>query len=187
MIHPRLRARLFGLAGALLAALVLPATAVRAQVSINAVVTPSGGLFNYSYSVTNNLPMDPADPTVNRLAIISFAVPARADAVLNKMAPTGFLIDFDPGVGLVSFAEDADSATPQTFAPGLTVAGFTFQSPFGPLVTQFEAISPDGTFRGNVVSPLNVPEPGTLLIGLAALPGLALPLRRVLRSRRSAR
>lgn len=172
----RTRAHLAG-AIALCCALVLPGTAARAQVSVT-LDTLSGGspLFAYSYSVTNLTAFD--------LAIISLDVPALPNALVNLAAPAGFGMDFDPGVGLLSFFEDADPATPQTFASGTTISGFTFQSPFAPGASSFMALDVMGndstgtTLAPSVTAQATVPEPGTLLLGLAALPGLLLPLRR---------
>lgn len=150
---------------ALLSISCFGASTLRAQqVSLNAVVTfnPGSGLFTYSYSVVNG--------TANTLAIISFGVsPSGPQTVLSPTAPTGFGISYDPGVGLVSFFEDNDPNTPQTFAPGSTVSPFAFTSRFSPGPSQFEALDTNGTsFRGVTQAP--IPEPGSLL-----LCGLALP------------
>ena len=139
----------------------------RSQVLVDAVVTfdSSASLFLYQYSVTNNGSAD--------LAIITFGVAPGSDTVLSPSAPTGFLISFDPGVSLVSFTEDNDSGTPQTFAPGTTVSGFSFSSALGPGSVQFEAQDANGdSFFGVTSAP--IPEAGTsalLVFGAALLGG----------------
>ncbi len=151
-----------------LAAVVGGLTAVgmaQAQVGIIPTVTFSNGLYNYSYSVTNG--------TADTLAITTFDVRALPDAVQTPSAPTGFGIEFDSGLGLVSFFEDTDPATLDTFAPGSTVSGFTFSSPYQPTLSNFEAIGvPSGqSFFGTTLAPANVPEPGTLALGATLVLG----------------
>jgi hypothetical protein len=164
---------LLALAGAL-CVLVLFGVAARAQVSVSPTLGFDGTLYSYSYSVAN--------PTALDLALVSVGVLSQPNAVLNPTAPAGFLISFDPGVGLVSFLEDLDPATPQTFAAGTTVSGFTFQSPFSPSLSRFEALDLAGnTFTGPTLGPNAIPEPSTLLLGLAVLPGLFFLPRRLRR------
>jgi len=189
------RRRFGAAASALLLTLLLAPGAARAQVDLTSTVVFNAGLslFTYTYSVTKNIPVLPPDPldplTVpNTLALVDLSVPALPDAVLVDPAtfPTGFQIVFDSGLGLVSFLEDLDPATPQTFAPGTTVPGFTFNSRFGPGNTSFTAlVLPAGnTISGSTQGPGGViPEPGTLtLLGIALSPGL-LAARRRFRSR----
>lgn len=167
MPRPPLSVRLLTLAG-VLCALAAPGT-VRAQVSVTPTVTGNFPLFTYSYSVVNLTPLD--------LAIISVDMLANPLAVQNPVAPPGFLISFDPGFGTLFFLEDADPLTLPTFAPGSTVSGFTFQSPFGPTAGSFNALDINGnSFTGQTLAAATVPEPGTLLLGLA--PGLLLMIRR---------
>ncbi len=117
---------------ALLALTIAQGTAARAQISVTPTVTPGAGLFTYSYSITNGGTFD--------LAFVNIA----ADGVNSAVtAPTGFIGFFDPGVRLVTFAEDADAGTPQTFAPGLTISGFSFTSLFGPVTAPFDAMFAD--------------------------------------------
>jgi hypothetical protein len=189
MLSLRVFARFLALAGALSALVAASTGTARANVTVNGMVTFNStlALYTYSYSVTNNL----ADP----LALVNIAVLPDPTAVLNPMAPTGFLTIFDPGpfdgVGLVSFLEDADPETPQSFAPGTTVSGFSFQSRFGPNPTPYTHVNANSGVEvvgGTTVGPAAViPEPGTLLLGLSAAPGLLLlPLRRRCRRRRAA-
>ena len=144
------------------------AGAARAQVGVTAAVTYDGMLYHYDYSVINGLPNDPN----NVLAIVTVG----ATGVQNLMAPTGFVANFDPGLNLLSFLEDADPATPQTFAPGTTVTGFTFDTPTPQLLTAFEALDAAGQpHNGQTIF---VPEPGTLALALAAVPGGLFLIRR---------
>lgn len=153
-----------GVLAALAAAAALPGIA-RAQVLVNGNAVFNGTQFDYSYSVVNN--------TALQLAIVSINVFALPDAVLNPAAPEGFLISFDPGVGLVSFLEDNEASTPQTFAPGSTVGFFTFQSAFAPNPSSFEALDIEGnSFTGQTIAPapaVAAPEPATLaLLGMVS-------------------
>ncbi len=168
MIRPRHCARLLGLAGAL-CALFSPGLA-RAQVTITSTVTSAGPLFTYNYGVTNNALPDPNG--FNDLAIVTFAATPGVGSVLNPTAPTGFLISFDSGNGLISFLEDNNAGGP-TFAPQTTISGFSFQSLFGPGRTTFDVFDASGNeFTGPVTSaigPAVVPEPGTwLALGMGA-------------------
>ena len=149
------------------------------MVSIDPTVTFSNGLYNYSYDVTNN--------TGDILAITTFDVRALPDAVQNPSAPAGFNIAFDSGLGLVSFFEDTDVNTPDTFASGSTVRGFMFSSPFAPTVSNFEALDINAqSFLGTTLAPANVPEPGTLALGATLALGTA-GLIRTRRTRKAAR
>lgn len=153
---------LLALAGAL-CVLVLSGATARAQVSLTPIVAFDGTLYNYNYSVGNLGSLD--------LAIISFDVLPQPNAVLNPAAPTGFLINFDPGVGQVSFFEDTDPVTPQTFGPGSTVSGFIFQSSIAPGSSSFTALDVNGNaFMGTTLAP--IPEPSTLLLSVIAAASL---------------
>jgi hypothetical protein len=172
MVRSRGYARILGLAGALCAALILPAGTARAQeVLVSPTVSPlSGGLFRYKYSVTNNTSLPLSVVTIN-----VFSLP---DAVQNATAPTGFSIFFDPGLGLLDFVEDTEN-----FAVGTTISGFEFDSAFAPNPSSFEAVALDAnenpvTFVGSTLAPTAIPEPGTLVLGLGLVPGLLLAYRR---------
>ena len=119
------------------------------------------GIYTYSYSVTNN------GPTFD-LAIINVPVGAGSNP-MNLISPSGFGISFDPGVGIVSFFEDADPGTLPTFAPATTKGVFTFTSPRAPIAVTFDALDAGGnSFTGTTMSP--VPEPGILsLLGATLL------------------
>lgn len=144
-----------------------------AQVAVTPTVTFSSGLYTYDYSVTNN--------TMETLAITTFDVRPLADAVMMPSAPLGFDIAFDSGLGLVSFFEDTDPATLDTFAPGSTVSGFMFTSPYQPTVSNFEALDINGmSFFGTTLAPANVPEPGTVALAIT----LSLGMTGLIRTRR---
>ncbi|MEP6821600.1 MAG: hypothetical protein ABI946_04545 [Chthoniobacterales bacterium] len=133
-----------------------------AQVLVTPTVTFNGSVYTYSYSVMNGSP--------NTLAIVSFgAMPAASFTVQNLTAPMGFLATYDSGNGFVSFLEDNNPATLQTFAPGSTVSAFTFTSTLAPGATTFEALDIFGnTYTGVTVAP--VPEPGVVALCFLALP-----------------
>lgn len=143
-----------------------------AQVDVNANVAfdLGSGLYTYSYSVVNNGPLFD-------LAIINVPV-AQNSSLMSLLAPLGFDISFDPGVGLVSFFEDADPGTTPAFAPSSTRGLFSFTSAVGPATVTFDALDAGGnTFTGLTRSP--VPEPGTLmLLGAALLPAFSARRRR---------
>jgi hypothetical protein len=159
-------------AALLCALLLLPATTARANhlVTLSSVVTFNSALslYTYNYSVTNNT----ADP----VAVVSFGVFALPDAVLNPAAPSGFNLFFDAGLGQVDLVEDT-----QTFAPNVTVSGFTFQSAFAPnpsAYTYVNANTGQAFSGGTTLAPTVIPEPGTLTLGLGLAPGLLLVHRR---------
>lgn len=145
---------LAGLAGAL--CLLSAPCAVRAQVSMPT-VTLVNGLFRYNYSIRNTSPNDLLDVDIHVLS--------GAGVVANVVMPTGFESLYDPGLGLVSFFEDAPNSFTAT-----PISGFGFDSAFGPRSSIFDAnYTPDGgltitTSSSNTLAP--VPEPGSLaLIG----------------------
>jgi hypothetical protein len=86
------------------------------------------------------------------------------------MFPTDYIAVFDPGLGFVDFVEDA-----QPFAAGTGVAGFAFDSAFGPGTAGFSAFDVNGT-PSNGLTTAPVPEPTTAL--LAAVAALSVVGRR---------
>ena len=145
-------------------ATALSAIACHAQVIIPSSVNfdIGTGNYTYAYSVLNN------GPAIN-LAIINVPV-AQGSDLMSLVSPSGFQISFDPGVGIVSFLEDADPGTLPTFAPAATIGLFTFTSTVGPATVTFDALDANGnTFTGTTLSPA-VPEPGiTTLLCMASL------------------
>ena len=116
-----------------LATLSFGGNAQAQQVTVPSLVTFSlaTGQYTYNYSVM--------DATVMELAIVN--VPAsRQSALMNLIAPTGFGISFDPGVGIVSFFQDNNPTTNGSFAANSTVTGFSFTSAFGPGGVTFDAL-----------------------------------------------
>ena len=154
----------------ILMCLLCPA-GVLAQVSVTPTVTFNAtlSLFSYSYAVTNSGTLD--------LAIVTLPVNP-SSALTSLSAPTGFGITFDPGLGLVSFFEDNNSATPQTFAPGSTVGLFAYNSRFAPGPVTFSALNITGSdFTGPTLAavggPAQVPDAASSFL---LLMGGALPL-----------
>ncbi len=135
--------------------------AAQAQVDLNANIdfNTGTGINTYSYSVLNK-------GTTFDLAIVNLNV-ATTSNLMNLAAPTGFEILFDPGVGIVSFFEDANGATPQTFAPGSTVGLFTFTSTLPPVPVAFDALDTNAsTFTGNTLAPGGVALKDAVITGI---------------------
>ncbi len=132
------------IATACLALLAFGGTA-SSQVTLTPSVSLGGGTYTYSYSVANNGLFD--------LAIVNLPVTTSAN-LMNLFAPTGFGISFDPGVGIVSFFEDASPATLQTFAPGSTNGLFSFTTLLRPGSAIFDALDiAANTFTGVTLAP----------------------------------
>jgi hypothetical protein len=153
-----------------------------AQVILTPTVTQVGNLFRYEYSIANNSDLE--------LLLVDLQTLMRDDAIQNAVAPTGFQVVFDSGLGLVSFLPDADDTTLETFAPGSVVSGFQFDSPLLPDNALFQALAFDDlngqivNFAGTTVGPTAVPEPGAVALGIALGFGSLLALRRRSRSAR---
>ncbi len=174
--RPRRLAGPLALAGAL--GVLFSAGAARAQVSIlSSVQTANGTLFNYTYSVTNS------SASGQDFYAISMPAPSLPGGVTGLTAPTGFQINFDPGVpggGLVTFLEDS-----QTFSS--TPAVFSFSSPFAPALVQYGAVGVDTS--GNTLSASGaafapVPEASTMVslgAGVLLLTFCAVRRRRAVR------
>lgn len=142
--------------------------AAHAAVSIVGTFSLTGGVYTYSYSVTNS--GSPDDLTFIDIPVGSSFL------ITNLTAPTGFGILTD--LNLVTFYEDADLGTPQTFAPNSTVQFFTYDSTGVPFAVTYTANDSQGnSFTGQTIAA--IPEPsGLLLIAAAALPMLAIRRRR---------
>ena len=150
---------------------VVSAPAARAQVSVTGnFFSIGGGLFQYQANVTNNSPFT--------LDLIDLDI---AGVLAPLTAPTGFLNTYDSGLNLLTFAEDANILTPQTFAPGTTVGVFTFRANAAFTSVPFTALDrPNGNFTPGTASftaSAAAPEPGTALFLALGLTGLAARFR----------
>ncbi len=128
------------------------------------------GLYTYSYAVFNGGLFD--------LALIDVQVATTSD-LLSLTAPTGFDISYDAGLGVVSFFEDTEETTLQTFSPSSFNGLFSYASLLAPAAAPFEALDvTGGTSSGTTLAPM-VPEPGSsALLSLALLAPMALARRR---------
>ena len=172
--YPRRLAGPLALAGALSA--LFSASAAHAQVSITPIITQTGSLYNYSYSITNFTNTD--------LAIINISgLPLESDTAANLMAPAGFQTTFDPGVGILSFLPGSEPN--QQFSAGSTLAGFSFDSVFAPATVSYDTLDVSGgTTTGTTMGPAGapVPEASTLIslgMGLSVLAFAVARRRRV--------
>ena len=148
----------------LLVALALAsASALQADVVIDASVTPLGGSFRYDIAVTNNESED--------LAIVSFADAPGADPLIEPSlyVPLGFVASYDGVLGFLDFLSDTAA-----FPPGVRVGGFRFESLSGPgqFFNTIEALTINGNAVGGIVNTTVVPE-GNTIAGAAVLAGLA--------------
>ena len=170
---PRRRAAPLALAGAL--GILLSAGSARAQLQVVVLPTATftGSSFHYSYPGTNFTADDIYVVNLNGLPLVP-------GALSNFSAPAGYEITnpYDSGVGIESFLAD------DSFAPGTTVSGFSFDSIFAPSTVAFDTVS-SGTavYTGTTLGPAGapVPEASTLVslgIGLSALALIAVRRRR---------
>ncbi len=176
MIQARQLPRLLGLGGAICAFLA-PGIAHGQALVVSPTVSPFNGVFyHYSYSVTNDTTQGYDYP------VITLGVPSQSSAIQNLFAPSGFNAYFDSVQGTLDFAEGA-----QAFAPGATVSGFQFDSPFAPAAASWTALAVDAAglvvtdpngnpvqFQGPTLAPsAPVPEASTAIpFILAIVPGL---------------
>ena len=150
------------------------ASIAQAQIpTVSAAVTLSGGLYHYNYTFTNN--------SLNDLFDISIHVPTGPGAILNLSAPTGFVAAYDSGLGLVDFLEDSS-----TFATGVPVSGFLFDSKVQPGLGTIDALTLDS--NGNIVTTsfrgvTATPEPGSIALFGAFITAGAFAIRKA-RSRK---
>ncbi|MDQ2694170.1 MAG: hypothetical protein M3Z21_02105 [Pseudomonadota bacterium] len=154
------------LAAAVLAIGALAAPTVRANLMVEAVVSPiGGGGFHYEFAVVN--------ATLADAFLVTLTDAPLDDALITATltAPAGFLANYDPGLGLIDFIADAAG-----FFPLGTTAGFAFDSLFGPTAnfTLFQAFTesafPDPAAAGQV-SFAAVPAPAGIALWLLGLTG----------------
>ena len=140
--------------------------------TVGSTVTGSPGALTYSYTVTNGTADDPFVIDIPVLKIPGF--------VTNLVAPTGFKIAFDSGLGLVSFLEDS------SFFTSTPVAGFSFKSAGAPGNVSFQSTTLSSTsgnvytLSGATLAP--VPEPGYVVLTALSLLAGAVTRRRYSRS-----
>jgi hypothetical protein len=156
-------------ASALFAALCLfvAASQAHAQVDVTPTVSFANGVYSYNYSVANSSAED--------LALVNINVTPGLFTIQNLLTPAGFQSVYDTNLGIVTFLSDAN-----VFGAGTTLDGFTFDSPYAPSATMFDALSLNGTpFVGTTQGPV-VPEPGSLalLVGLGVTGIVALRRRK---------
>lgn len=155
--------------GGLLSAfgLLIATSQAHAQVDVTPTVSFANGLYSYDYSIMNS--------SLEDLALVNINVTSGIFTIQNLMAPTGFQSVYDTNLGIVTFLSDSE-----VFGAGTTLNGFTFDSPYAPSATMFDALSLNGTpFVGTTQGPV-VPEPGSiaLLAGLGMTGMLARNRRR---------
>lgn len=148
--------------------LALSGSSAMAQVSVDAVVTPQGGSFRFDITVRNE--------ATEEVTLVSLVDAPQSDPLIggSLVLPTGFLGNYDSGLGIVDFLADTG-----IFGIGQQTSGFRFDTQsFGPgEFVNFEALGVGGTlytgsirFRPPVVG---VPDAGSTLAQLGVV-GLAL-------------
>lgn len=142
---------------ALAAALVLAAPPAQALLVEASVAETGGGVFHYSFSITNN---DPHDYVIVSLVDAPLGDPLIAGSFA---IPVGFLASYDGGLGFVDFFEDTE-----LFAAGTVAGPFELDSLYDPSVhfRSFEALTTLGELvAGEVaITRVPVPEPGSLAL-----------------------
>ena len=152
-----------------LSALILVASlfaqTTRATAIVSRTTTPlAGGIFQYDFSIFNSGPQE--------IVIMTILDAPTMDPLISPTltAPSGFLIDYDFWLGLVSFAANLDS-----FTAGSTKGLFSLQSSADPSTNfkMFEAFTLSGDIEHGTIS--GVPDAGnTLLMASLGLMTLAL-------------
>ncbi|NJM37156.1 MAG: hypothetical protein HC845_04380 [Akkermansiaceae bacterium] len=136
-------------------------TTAQAAVNVISDVTfdSTTNLYRYSYSIQNTGLLD----------LILLTIPTDSLANVTNISPaTGFSLTYDRIAQVNSFFEDNDIFTDNTFAPGLTVSPFVFNSPLAPLSVTYTAFDVSGAeFSGTTVSP--IPETSSALLGGVAI------------------
>lgn len=126
-------------------------------------------LFNYFYVVNYTSP----DAGLTDLAFVEFQAAPNAQ-LTNLAASPGFFTAYDPSNGFVTFLEDNDPATPQTFSSG--PASFSFSSPLGPTTVPYDGTDGVSNFNGTLLAPglAAAPEPSAFVSLAAGVLGLGL-------------
>jgi hypothetical protein len=153
--------RMLGLA-ALVGLTLGPAAQAAVVVTANVTFNAATNLYRYAYSVQNTSAVDD---------VVLVSIPTMSVLGVSSIAnPEGFSLTYDPSQMWVNLIEDSNIITPQTFAPGSTVAGFSYDSASAPGFVTYQAFDASGAeFSGETQSA--VPEPSAaLLCGLVAVP-----------------
>lgn len=133
-----------------------------APVTVSPVVTLSGSLFHYNYTITNGTGLD--------VPVIDINVARGTGIISNLTAPVGFLTAYDSNLGLVSFLENT------ALFGAAPLSGFAFDSPLPARASSFTATFADGSvMSGATLAP--VPEPTA--ISLFGAGGILLAVRRI--------
>lgn len=179
--RPCRTAKIIALAGA--ACALFSTAAAHAQgtgslfvVSPAPTISTDGTLFNYFYVVDYTSP----DAGITDLAYVEFQAAPNAN-LTNLSASPGFFTAYDSGNGFVTFLEDNDPATPQTFSSG--PASFSFSSPFGPSTVPYDGTDGISSYNGTLLAPAIAPAPepspaASLAAGMLGLGLLAVCARR---------
>jgi len=127
---------------------------VDGPISVTSVVTQSGSLYEYDYSI--------ADGT-GLLAVLDIDV-TPGISITGLTAPGGssaFMTAYDSGLGLVSFLDN------NAVFPSTSESGFIFYSPIAPMATNFGVTLFDGTTgtADGIQGPV-VPEPASTTLFL---------------------
>jgi hypothetical protein len=143
----------------LLAAL-LTGAALEAAVVMSPVVTSAGNTYHYDYSVSNTEEL----PIVGIQLILSVEPSAVS-------GPAGWISNHTPfdNVFLVQWFFDPTADSPAYIQPGSSITGFLLVAATAPTQLLLTAFNSDlQSITGSTMGPGMVPEPGTLLGGLAA-------------------
>ena len=150
------------------------AVTARGNVIATPTITSVGGVFTYSYDLSNT----------GSDGIFLFTLDV-SGPISSTNAPAGWLASTTPVLGdiLVEWGSGEPSSD---VLPGSSLSGFVLTSNLPPGAVQFSALDESlnefgGSTQGPVASPSSVPEPSTLPLVITAVAGL-FSMRRYSRS-----